>query len=72
MFLVCESMKWNHLPVAGGIYDQDPRLMDKFAEIFSYRAEFQAKEAEKQKREANRSKNGMGNRVSRPARGRRR
>ncbi|USH45020.1 hypothetical protein SEA_CAMERICO_23 [Gordonia phage Camerico] len=71
--MMCEAMKWNFLPVAGGLYDQNPLLIDKFAVIFQYRAEHQAKEAEKQEREArkNKSKTGMGSRVSRPT-GRRR
>jgi hypothetical protein len=25
--------KWNHLPVAGGIYDQHPVMLDDFVQI---------------------------------------
>ena len=47
MFMLCEAMKWSHLPVAGGIYDQDPDLLDGFLIIFQKRSEHEAREAEK-------------------------
>jgi len=53
MFALCEGMKWTHLPVAGGIYDQHPKLMDEWRIIFGIRSEKQAKEAEAEKRKAN-------------------
>jgi hypothetical protein len=28
MYRLCKGMEWNHLPVAGGIYDQHPRFVD--------------------------------------------
>jgi hypothetical protein len=37
-------MKWNHLPVAGGIYDQHPKLIDEWMILF----EEQAKERQRQ------------------------
>jgi hypothetical protein len=54
-------MKWNHLPVEGGIYDQDPRLLDQFLVIFEARAEHQRQEHEKEQRQ-NRPKMGRGRR----------
>lgn len=62
-------MKWAHLPVAGGLYDQDPDLLDGFQIIFFERAEHEAAEARKRERENNR-----GNRrpTSRPSGSRRR
>lgn len=51
MFSLCENMKWSHLPVAGGLYDQDPALLEGFQIIFAERAEFEAEQAEKRKRE---------------------
>ena len=48
MFGLCESMKWNHLPEAGGIYAQNPELLDGFRTIFSIRAKY---EAEKEKKD---------------------
>jgi hypothetical protein len=50
MFSLCEGMKWSHLPVAGGIYDQRPELMDKFQIIFQMRAEIEAKRQEEDER----------------------
>lgn len=41
-------MKWSHLPEPGGIYAQDPRLLDGFQVIFSLRAEY---EEEKEKKD---------------------
>jgi len=40
-------MKWAHLPVAGGIYDQDPALLEKFTYIFAERAKHDEEEANK-------------------------
>ena len=48
-------MKWNHLPVAGGLYDQDPILLDQWAHLFELQAEERQKEAEKQKQEQKRN-----------------
>lgn len=57
MFMLCEAMKWNHLPLAGGLYDQDPELLDGFGIIFHERAEHDRKEHEEEERKRNR---GMG------------
>jgi len=43
-------MKWSHLPVAGGIYDQHPKLIDEWEIIFSEKAEWE--EQEHRRREA--------------------
>lgn len=53
MFSLCEGMKWSHLPNAGGLYDQDPELLDGFRYIFSVRAEHEAEEQRQREREAN-------------------
>lgn len=47
-------MKWNHLPVAGGVYDQHPDLMDKFHYIFVKRADHEDKQRKKDEQERNR------------------
>lgn len=47
-------MEWAHLPVAGGLYDQHPQLLDEWLIIFQVKAEEEAKEAERRKREAKR------------------
>ena len=44
-------MKWSHLPVAGGLYDQDPDLLDKFEFIFRAISQHEAEEREKEKSE---------------------
>lgn len=43
-------MKWNHLPVAGGLYAQHPDLIKGFEVIFEAKADHEAKEAAKEKR----------------------
>jgi hypothetical protein len=37
LFVMCEQMKWSHLPVAGGLYDQHPRLLEEWNIIFTAR-----------------------------------
>ena len=52
-------MKWNHLPVAGGIYDQDPDLLNGFQILFNER---HIAEKEEEAREKAKSNRGMKNR----------
>lgn len=63
---MCESMKWAHLPVAGGLYDQHPDLLNGFSAIFSARNKFEAEEQDrqerKQKEQARQNKNRSGRR----------
>lgn len=40
-------MKWAHLPEAGGLYDQNPQLLDGFQRIFSIRSDYEAEKQEK-------------------------
>lgn len=54
LFNLCSSMKWAHLPNAGGLYDQDPVLLERFAYIFSEVAKHE--EAERKKDEAKNNK----------------
>jgi hypothetical protein len=64
-------MKWAHLPVGGGLYAQDPDLLDKFNYIFSKISE--REEAERLKEEAERKKNeSKNNRTASSRRGGRR
>lgn len=58
MFTLCEQMKWNHLPEEGGLYAQDPDLLDGFMVIFHARGEY---EEEERKRDKAKSQRGMGN-----------
>lgn len=48
LFADCERMKWAHLPVAGGIYDQHPDLLAGFRVIWAAQAE-EADRQEKQR-----------------------
>ena len=52
LFALCSAMEWAHLPVAGGLYDQHPQLLDEWLIIFQAKAEEEAKEQERRKREA--------------------
>jgi hypothetical protein len=45
-------MKWNHLPVAGGLYDQHPQLLDEWQYIFSVKADKEKRDLEQQQRES--------------------
>lgn len=41
-------MKWNHLPVAGGVYDQRPELLAQWEIIWDERAKHEAEKAKKE------------------------
>jgi hypothetical protein len=43
------QMEWNHLPIAGGIWDQDPELLDSFLIIWSEYAKKQKEDERKEK-----------------------
>jgi hypothetical protein len=58
-------MKWAHLPEPGGIYAQNPELLDHFAIIFAA----QAKEDARREAEKNSKKNDTGTLGSRKPRG---
>lgn len=47
MYAICESFKWT-LPVAGGLYDQDPELLDMWFIIANQKAVHDKAEREKQ------------------------
>lgn len=49
-------MRWNHLPVAGGIYDQDPEFIDGITELFRLKAKKEEKDAKKREAEMNAAK----------------
>jgi len=51
-------MKWSHLPVGGGLYAQNPQLIDRFYYIFAERAKAQAREQAKRDAEAGRGRGG--------------
>lgn len=53
-------MKWAHLPEPGGLYAQNPELLEHFQSIFSELAKEDARREEKRKREQENQKNTMG------------
>lgn len=48
--MLCEAFKWNYLPMAGGLYDQNPDLLDHFYYIFAARSKYEAEESRKKER----------------------
>lgn len=52
LYHMLKSMKWNHLPVAGGIYDQHPGFLDDMSVIMDAEADAERKREAKRKREA--------------------
>jgi hypothetical protein len=57
-----KGMNWNHLPVAGGLYDQHPGFLDAMAVIMEAEASAERKRQEKQQREAQKGGRGKGRR----------
>lgn len=55
MFHLCSKMKWAQLPVAGGLYDQDPDMLRKFEIIFTAIDKNEKQEQEKREQEAKRN-----------------
>jgi len=48
-------MRWVALPVAGGLYDQHPKLLHDWTVILTEKSEKQEKERKKQERESGRA-----------------
>lgn len=55
-------MKWAHLPEPGGLYAQNPDLLDRFYYIIAERSREQEKQQKKQQQKsgANTSRSGVG------------
>jgi len=60
MFAICSRMKWNHLPIEGGIYAQDPELIRRWRLIWEAQDEKERAEQAKQKREQQQNKSRHG------------
>ena len=69
LYTICKALKWNHLPVAGGIYAQHPKFLDDLLIIFN--EDVKAEEERRRKEEA-RQKSKSASMGSRGGRGRRR
>jgi hypothetical protein len=53
-------MKWNHLPVPGGLYAQHPKLIDQFRILFRLRAEHEEKKHKEDEAKRKRESRGGG------------
>lgn len=60
LFALLDGMKWAHLPVAGGLYDQSPELLDAFRHIFAERGKEQDRERKKNEREVGQARSKVG------------
>lgn len=47
-------MKFTHLPVDGGLYDQHPVLLEKWQYIFAEKGKYEKQQQKKQEQEAKR------------------
>lgn len=72
MFALCRNMKWANLPNAGGLYDQDPTLLEKFEYIFQKLSEAEEKQQKKHDEEVKRQRNKSGRAAPRSTRMRKR
>lgn len=54
LWIVCEGMRWTHLPNGGGLYDQHPKLLDEWEYIFRRVARHREEEQRRREEEANR------------------
>jgi hypothetical protein len=58
--------KWNHLPMAGGLYDQHPKLLDDFVTISQVESKIESERQKKRDAEnARRAKSSGGRRAGR-------
>lgn len=62
LFMICRSMEWSHLPAAGGLFDQDPKLLDDFQVIWGVEGQYQEKQRAQQTREAEAARQPQGGR----------
>lgn len=56
--MLSEAMNFAVLPVAGGLYDQHPDLLDEWMVIFQAKAQHERQEQAKRKRETGQMKAG--------------
>jgi len=49
LYVLCKAMRWTHLPNGGGLYDQDPGLLDDWYVIMEVEAQEDKKRREKEK-----------------------
>lgn len=63
LFSICEAMKWAHLPVPGGLYDQHPDFLDQIKHIFMEKGKYEEAKSKQEQRDAQR-KTGRAGRVT--------
>lgn len=51
--MICEAMNWCHLPVAGGLYDQHPELLNQWLQIWSAKHEVDEAKRRQQENKSN-------------------
>lgn len=54
--MLAEAFDWNHLPVAGGIYDQHPKLLEDWMVIFHERHLHEEEKKRQEKRTPRKSR----------------
>jgi hypothetical protein len=52
LYTICKAMKWNHLPVGGGLYDQHPQFLDDMFFLMQEDAKAEKKARDRQERRA--------------------
>jgi len=52
LYSICAALKFSALPVAGGLYDQDPQLLEEWSYIIERRAERDREEQERASRKS--------------------
>lgn len=43
--MLCDAMRWGHLPSPGSVYQQNPELLDRFYYIFTERGKEEERKA---------------------------
>jgi len=66
LFMLCKAMEWNHLPASGGLFDQDPRLLDDWQTIWQIEGAAQERQQAADKRDAERNAPGKNPRTVSP------
>lgn len=49
LYAICELTNWTHLPVAGGLYDQDPDFIDAMMIIAKVKGEYEKSKSSRDK-----------------------
>lgn len=69
LFALCSAMEWTALPVAGGLYDQHPQLVDEWLHIFARRGAHEERKRKEQEQKQKRDSASRGRKSGRRMRG---